>query len=62
MPLYSMVTFSNIRYSEALKLGEVQDKIMLDIMTTNNLTSDFNLEELKKYCFMLSKKFFYEKK
>ncbi len=48
IPLYSMVTFSNIRYSEALKLGKVQNKIMLDIMKTNNLTSDYSLEELKR--------------
>ncbi|WP_224995549.1 NAD(P)/FAD-dependent oxidoreductase [Cesiribacter sp. SM1] len=32
MPLYSMVTFSNIRYSDAQERGRLQDKIMDGVM------------------------------
>jgi len=28
IPLYTMVTFSTMRYSEALKLGKIQDELM----------------------------------
>lgn len=34
MPLYSQVTFSEIRYSEAYANGKRQDKIMKDVMTS----------------------------
>ena len=37
IPLYSQVTFSTIRYSEALKKGKQQDKIMKEIMKTPNI-------------------------
>ena len=37
IPLYSQVTFSSIRYSEALKKGKQQDKIMKEIMKTPNI-------------------------
>ena len=47
IPLYSMVTFSDIRYSEALKRGKIQNKIMFDIMRTNNLNNVFSIEELE---------------
>lgn len=36
LPLYNMVTFSNIRYSEALRRGQVQDEIMDQIMQLSN--------------------------
>ena len=42
-----MVTFSNMRYSEAIKRGEVQNKIMESVMTKNNLLSDFDINELE---------------
>jgi len=32
MPLYSMVTFSEVRYSDAHRKGQEQDKIMKDVM------------------------------
>ena len=32
MPLYSQVTFSHIRYSEAWKTGQKQDAIMKNVM------------------------------
>ena len=47
-PLYSMVTFSNLRYSEAMKKGQVQNSIMKDIMIDNNLTSLFDVKDLEK--------------
>lgn len=37
MPLYSMVTFSHIRYSEALAEGKRQDAIMEQIMALPNI-------------------------
>jgi len=46
MPLYSMVTFSLKRYSKALELGNIQDKIMQSVMTDNDICGDFNFDEL----------------
>lgn len=37
LPLYSQVTFSTIRYSEAYKQGKVQDAIMDEIMGIDNI-------------------------
>lgn len=38
IPLYSMVTFNeNIRYSDALRLGKIQDKIMEEVMKIENI-------------------------
>lgn len=34
LPLYSMVTFSEVRYSDAHRLGMEQDKIMKDVMAS----------------------------
>jgi len=47
-PLYSMVTFSDIPYSEALKRGRVQDRIMKEIMIKNKLVGEFNVKELEE--------------
>ena len=33
MPLYSQVSFSHIRYSEALRVGQLQDDIMKKVMS-----------------------------
>jgi len=38
LPLYSMVTFSDLRYSEALSLGKKQQAIMNDLMETSDLS------------------------
>lgn len=46
MPLYSMVTFSNIRYSVAHENGKRQDKIMKEIMKTPNIESNWDSEEV----------------
>ena len=47
-PLYSMVTFSDMRYSLAIKKGKLQDKIMKQIMIDNNLFQSFDIKELIK--------------
>lgn len=42
MPLYSQVTFSHIRYSEAYRNGKAQDKIMEQIMAIENIHEQWN--------------------
>jgi len=37
MPLYSMVTFSDLRYSEALAQGLKQQKIMDELLTQTGI-------------------------
>ena len=47
MPLYSQVTFSEIRYSEAYANGKRQDKIMKDVMAaTKDIESNWDSEEV----------------
>ncbi len=46
MPLYSQVTFSTIRYSEALKNGMRQDKIMKEVMNISDIESKWDSEEV----------------
>lgn len=47
MPLYSMVTFSDIRYSEAYQNGLRQDKIMKEVMAeTPGIESKWDSEEV----------------
>ena len=46
MPLYSMVTFSDIGYGEAMRRGKIQDLIMEEIMSQNDLINKFDLKEL----------------
>ncbi len=46
MPLYSQVTFSHIRYSEALKNGKRQSKIMKEIMAMDNIESKWDSDEV----------------
>lgn len=48
MPLYSQVTFSHIRYSEAWKKGQVQDAIMKKVMAnTDNIEEKWNSQEVE---------------
>lgn len=42
LPLYSQVTFSNIRYSDAIQNGEKQNKIMDQIMAINNIHQEWD--------------------
>lgn len=37
IPLYSMVTFSDFRYSEALHLGKQQESVMMEVMNTPDI-------------------------
>ena len=46
IPLYSMVSFSNIPYSEALQIGMKQEKIMQSIMNISNINETWDSEEI----------------
>ena len=46
MPLYSQVTFSEIRYSDALKNGKRQSKIMEEVMAMDNIDSNWDSDEV----------------
>jgi kynurenine 3-monooxygenase len=46
MPLYSQVTFSHIRYSEALSAGERQRKIMDEVMQMENIHENWENEKV----------------
>tara|TARA_Y100001968_G_C19329348_1_gene703461 strand:+ start:356 stop:898 length:543 start_codon:yes stop_codon:yes gene_type:complete len=48
MPLYSMVTFSHIKYSEALKIGQKQDLIMQKIMNIPDINIIWNSKEIEE--------------
>ena len=43
-----MVAFSHIGYDKALKKGEIQDRIMKDIMKKNHLYGEFNTVDLSE--------------
>lgn len=44
IPLYSMVTFSDIPYSKALRLGKIQKKVMDEVLAKSD--SEINFEEI----------------
>lgn len=46
MPLYSQVTFSNIRYSVAYNQGQVQSKIMAEVMEMPNIEEKWDSDEV----------------
>lgn len=46
LPLYSMVTFSSYRYSEALENGKRQDKIMKKVMELDNIEEKWDSQEV----------------
>ncbi len=48
MPLYSQVTFSSIRYSDAWKQGMHQEEIMKKIMETPNIEANWDSEEVEQ--------------
>jgi kynurenine 3-monooxygenase len=48
MPLYSMVTFSHIPYSEALALGKKQEAIMQEVMQLSDIESRWDSEEVEE--------------
>ncbi len=47
VPLYSMVTFSHTRYSEALRIGKKQDAIMKEIMALPEIEKIWDSEEVE---------------
>jgi len=48
VPLYSQVKFSNIPYSEALKKGQAQDKIMEAILSIKGIENAWDSEEMEQ--------------
>lgn len=48
MPLYSQVTFSHIRYSDALATGKKQARIMDRIMEKDNIHENWDSDEIEK--------------
>lgn len=46
-PLYSMVTFSHMRYSEALALGKIHDQIMAEIMSRPDIETTWDSPEVE---------------
>lgn len=48
LPLYSMVSFSNIRYSEAWKIGQQQEVLMQKIMSIPNIESIWDSESVEQ--------------
>jgi kynurenine 3-monooxygenase len=47
LPLYSMVTFSHVRYSEALHRGQLQDRIMEQVMNRPDIEAVWQSEEIE---------------
>jgi kynurenine 3-monooxygenase len=48
MPLYSRVTFSLQPYSEALAIGDFQNKIMEEVMQMENIAEKWNSQEVEQ--------------
>lgn len=46
LPLYSMVSFSDIRYSDALKDGQRQEKLMKEVMETPGIEENWDSDEI----------------
>jgi len=58
MPLYSRVTFSLQPYAEALAIGDYQNKIMEEVMQSENIEDNWNSEEVEnKIIKLLAAKF-----
>jgi kynurenine 3-monooxygenase len=59
IPLYSMVTFSELRYSEALAKGKEQDKIMNEILSWEGIEDNWEtpevFEKLERFAFKSTK-------
>jgi len=49
LPLYSQVTFSHIPYSEALKSGLKQERIMDEVMKRKDIRQKWNSSEVEKF-------------
>ena len=49
LPLYSMVSFSNIPYADALSAGKKQDCLMAEILALPDIESNWQQENIVKY-------------
>jgi kynurenine 3-monooxygenase len=47
IPLYSQVSFSNIRYSDAYKQGKIQEKIMRKVMSSPSIEKNWDSKEVE---------------
>ncbi len=56
LPLYSQVSFSNIRYSEALAAGQKQDAIMKKIMDREDIETVWDSKEIEEEILQLINK------
>jgi kynurenine 3-monooxygenase len=57
LPLYSQVTFSNIRYSVAYKQGQAQNEIMDQVMEMPEIEKNWNSDEVMNKMLELSHDF-----
>jgi kynurenine 3-monooxygenase len=57
LPLYSQVTFSNIRYSLAYKQGQMQNEIMDQIMKMTDIENNWDNPEVIQKMLELSGEF-----
>lgn len=57
LPLYSMVTFSDIPYADALTLGQWQNSIMEKVMALPNIIERWDSLEVEEYMHSLVKEF-----
>ena len=48
LPLYSMVSFSTIRYSEAWEIGQKQEKLMQKVMDIPNIEGKWESDEVEQ--------------
>ena len=48
LPLYSMVSFSTIRYSEAWEIGKQQEKLMKKVMDVPNIEDKWESDEVEQ--------------
>ena len=46
IPLYSMVSFTNIPYADAWEIGMKQEKMMEEIMKTPNIEKEWKSDEI----------------
>lgn len=56
MPLYSQVTFSHTRYSDALKNGQEQEEIMKEVLKMENIHDRWDSEEVMEKMLTLVEK------
>ncbi len=56
MPLYSQVTFSHIRYSEAYETGQMQDRIMDKVMERPDIHENWDSNEIEQLVLSLWEK------